>query len=259
MAVLPFPYSASPTSSLPLSQQKRHKTKPNSKRSAFSPIQCCHSQTEPFQLNGLARVSEKILLSNPPVAASGVAVPPRPRRIILVRHGESEGNVDESVYTRIPDPKISLTEKGRAQAEACGNRIKQMIEKEHGQHWQVYFYVSPYRRTLQTLQHLARPFDRSRIAGFREEPRIREQDFGSHRRSEFFFFFFFLHFSSLIVCVISKGNFQNRETMRLEKALRQLYGRFFYRFPNGESAADVYDRITGNIDTHVFFRNQSFE
>lgn len=35
--------------------------------------------------------------------------------------------------------------------------------------------------------------------------------------------------------------------MRVEKALRQLYGRFFYRFPDGESAADVYDRITGKI------------
>ena len=34
--------------------------------------------------------------------------------------------------------------------------------------------------------------------------------------------------------------------MRVEKALRQRYGRFFYRFPDGESAADVYDRITGN-------------
>lgn len=33
--------------------------------------------------------------------------------------------------------------------------------------------------------------------------------------------------------------------MRVEKAVRLLYGRFFYRFPNGESAADVYDRITG--------------
>lgn len=33
--------------------------------------------------------------------------------------------------------------------------------------------------------------------------------------------------------------------MRVEKAIRMLYGRFFYRFPNGESAADVYDRITG--------------
>ncbi|ESW30512.1 hypothetical protein PHAVU_002G158900 [Phaseolus vulgaris] len=219
MAVIPFPYSAS----LPLSQPKGLNTKPNSRKSTFSPIQCCHSQTEPFQLNGQGRVSEKLLpQSNPSVAASSVAVPPRPRRIILVRHGESEGNVDESVYTRIPDPKISLTRKGRDQAEACGNRIKQMIEKEQGQHWQVYFYVSPYQRTLQTLQHLARPFQRSRIAGFREEPRIREQDF---------------------------GNFQNREKMRVEKALRQLYGRFFYRFPDGESAADVYDRITGFRET----------
>ena len=35
--------------------------------------------------------------------------------------------------------------------------------------------------------------------------------------------------------------------MRIEKAMRILYGRFFYRFPDGESAADVYDRITGNV------------
>lgn len=37
--------------------------------------------------------------------------------------------------------------------------------------------------------------------------------------------------------------------MRVEKAIRMLYGRFFYRFPNGESAADVYDRITGIAST----------
>ncbi|KAG5061514.1 hypothetical protein AAZX31_01G206400 [Glycine max] len=217
MAVLPFSYSGFPTLSLPLSQQKRLKTKPNSNTNTCSLIQCCHNQTEPIELNGQARFPEKNPHINP-----AAAVPPRPRRIILVRHGESEGNVDESVYTRIPDPKISLTEKGKVQAEECGKRIKQMIENDHDQHWQVYFYVSPYRRTLQTLQHLARPFQRSRIAGFREEPRIREQDF---------------------------GNFQNREKMRVEKALRQRYGRFFYRFPDGESAADVYDRITGFRET----------
>lgn len=216
MAVLPFSYSGSPT--LPLSQQKRVKTKPNLNANTSSLIKCCHSQTEPTEqtTNGLARFPEKNAMIN------SSFVPPRPRRIILVRHGESEGNVDESVYTRIPDPKISLTEKGKAQAEECGNRIKRMIEKDCDQHWQVYFYVSPYRRTLETLQNLARPFERSRIAGFREEPRIREQDF---------------------------GNFQNRERMRVEKALRQLYGRFFYRFPDGESAADVYDRITGFRET----------
>ena len=47
--------------------------------------------------------------------------------------------------------------------------------------------------------------------------------------------------------------------MRVEKALRQLYGRFFYRFPDGESAADVYDRITGNINPYMFFGNQSYD
>lgn len=35
--------------------------------------------------------------------------------------------------------------------------------------------------------------------------------------------------------------------MKMQKAARKRYGRFFYRFPNGESAADVYDRITGNL------------
>lgn len=186
-------------------------------------FKCCDKTAETIHLhqsNGKAGFSEKghqqiQSLRDPP--------PPRPRRIILVRHGESVGNVDESAYTRVADPKIALTEKGKAQAEECGKRIRQMIDQnELDADWQVYFYVSPYTRTLQTLQFLGRAFDRSRIAGVTKEPRLREQDF---------------------------GNFQDREKMRVEKAVRLLYGRFFYRFPNGESAADVYDRITGFRET----------
>ncbi|CAM6085285.1 unnamed protein product [Calypogeia fissa] len=146
----------------------------------------------------------------------------RPKRIILVRHGQSEGNVDESAYTRIPDSKICLTEDGWKQAILCGKRIREIIEKDKVDDWKVYFYVSPYRRTLQTLRGIGLAFERERIAGVREEPRIREQDF---------------------------GNFQDREKMRVEKEVRLRYGRFFYRFPNGESAADVYDRITGFRET----------
>ena len=52
-----------------------------------------------------------------------------------------------------------------------------------------------------------------------EEPRLREQDF---------------------------GNFQpcsaEMERMWQERA---DYGHFFYRIPNGESAADAYDRVSG--------------
>jgi hypothetical protein len=50
----------------------------------------------------------------------------------------------------------------------------------------------------------------------REECRVREQDF---------------------------GNFQVEERMRAVKETRQRFGRFFFRFPEGESAADVFDRV----------------
>ena len=48
----------------------------------------------------------------------------------------------------------------------------------------VYFYVSPYLRTLQTLRGIGAAFERRRIAGVREEPRLREQDFGEGARVE---------------------------------------------------------------------------
>ena len=44
----------------------------------------------------------------------------RPQRIVLVRHGESEGNVDETIYERVPDHALELTWRGRKQAEATG-------------------------------------------------------------------------------------------------------------------------------------------
>lgn len=40
------------------------------------------------------------------------------------------------------------------------------------------------------------------------------------------------------------GNFQDAEGKKREKADRLRFGRFYYRFPDGESGADVYDRLT---------------
>ena len=39
----------------------------------------------------------------------------RAKRIILIRHGESEGNVDESAYVNTADWQIRLTQKGKDQ------------------------------------------------------------------------------------------------------------------------------------------------
>jgi broad specificity phosphatase PhoE len=36
-----------------------------------------------------------------------------------------------------------------------------------------------------------------------------------------------------------------KERMKVVKESRERFGRFFYRFPEGESAADVFDRVSG--------------
>ena len=144
-----------------------------------------------------------------------------PKRIILVRHGESEGNLDTAAYTTTPDPKIQLTESGLLQAQEAGARLHSLISSNPSSpEWRVYFYVSPYDRTRSTLREIGRSFSRRRVIGVREECRIREQDF---------------------------GNFQVEERMRETKVDRERFGRFFYRFPEGESAADVFDRVSSKF------------
>ncbi|XVF06160.1 hypothetical protein REPUB_Repub06bG0023600 [Reevesia pubescens] len=146
-----------------------------------------------------------------------------PKRIILVRHGESEGNLDTSAYSTTPDYKISLTQQGRAQARLAGSHLRDIISS-HGSclDWRVYFYVSPYERTRSTLREIGKSFSKKRVIGVREECRIREQDF---------------------------GNFQVEERMKATKETREKFGRFFYRFPEGESAADVFDRVSSFLES----------
>jgi broad specificity phosphatase PhoE len=55
-----------------------------------------------------------------------------------------------------------------------------------------------------------------------EDPRIREQDF---------------------------GNYQEPEKIKEAKRDRHNFGAFYYRFPYGESASDVYDRISTFLDS----------
>ncbi|CAI9102315.1 OLC1v1000561C1 [Oldenlandia corymbosa var. corymbosa] len=145
-----------------------------------------------------------------------------PRRIILVRHGESAANIDEQVYGNTPDHRISLSIDGIEQAREAGRKILDMVNSSGNNNWNAYFYVSPYQRTKSTLREIGRAFPRNRVAGVREECRIREQDF---------------------------GNFQDKAEMKKLKEDRDRYGRFFYRFPSGESGSDVYDRVSSFLES----------
>jgi len=156
--------------------------------------------------------------------------PRRPIRIVIVRHGQSMGNVDESTYTHTPDWKVELTQLGKDQARETGRKLKELRDQDE-EPGPVFIYSSPYRRCQQTAEGVLEGagISRSEVTGHIEEPRIREQDF---------------------------GNFQDVVSMKECKEMRNLFGRFFYRFPNGESGADVYDRVSTWLES--LFREMEY-
>jgi broad specificity phosphatase PhoE len=49
----------------------------------------------------------------------------QPRKIVLIRHGQSQGNVDKNRYMNTPDPEIALTDTGHKQASEAGEKRKE--------------------------------------------------------------------------------------------------------------------------------------
>ena len=141
----------------------------------------------------------------------------KPKRIILIRHGESAGNNDPRFYQESPDHKIALTPGGIEQAREAGKILKEKILCGET----VRIYSSPYKRARQTRDGLLDAIA-DNVEKKYEEPRLREQDWGNLRP--------FL------------------ETEKIKEE-RHNYSRFYYRFPDGESGADVYDRVSTFLET----------
>ncbi len=140
----------------------------------------------------------------------------KPNKIILVRHGESEGNADRNNYESIPDFALNLTDPGKSQAILAGEKLKNIIGTEA-----VYAYISPYIRARQTFDSIQSVISRN-IYKTIEDPRLRELDWGHLRHPD-----------------------DNEEIIRE----RNEFSTFYYRIKDGESGADVYDRISGFLET----------
>jgi len=134
-------------------------------------------------------------------------------QIILLRHAQSLGNVDELAYTRIPDHSLPLTELGTRQAQAAAPVVRAVLGNVP-----VAAYVSPYLRTMQTFRLLGLDDLVQRTV---PEPRLREQDW---------------------------GNLQDPVEQEVQKRKRHEFGHFFYRLSHGESGADVDDRVASFLN-----------
>lgn len=139
-----------------------------------------------------------------------------PNNIFLVRHGQSLGNVNKSVYYTTPDSKIVLTDKGKEQASDAGARTCDLSNLMDGQNKSFHVCYSPYERAKETkdiLVDVMRSCDKF-IDFQREDPRLREREWGKLRD----------------INDTHKGN-------------KDHFFDFFYRPEGGESFANCYDRV----------------
>ena len=66
--------------------------------------------------------------------------------LIFLRHGESEGNVDEHIYKNTPTSELKLTDTGKQQATSAGRSIVSRIVSGR-----VKIFCSSFDRALGTL------------------------------------------------------------------------------------------------------------
>lgn len=153
----------------------------------------------------------------------------KPDRIFLIRHGESVGNVNKEIYRTIPDYALDLTDKGISQAFNAGQELHKYITDVP-----VQYYVSPFWRTRRTFEYIRMAFKFHKTYDrVYEDPRIREQEWGHFRDDPAF--------------------------INQIQDYRDHYGHFYYRFNDGESCADVFDRVSDFMNTlHRDFEKRDY-
>lgn len=158
-------------------------------------------------------------------------------RILLVRHGESEANVDKKILRTRPDHDIGLSPLGIEQAKVCGTYLNLVIEglKDRAGHGEGYnndswrIWHSPYNRAVQTAEIIR---DRVKVRDMHSHFLLGEQQFGL--------------FDGMT-------NDERRETYPAEQSFyekhKEAEGIFWSRMPLGESCFDVAKRIHQSFET----------
>lgn len=71
--------------------------------------------------------------------------------LYLVRHGESEGNLDHSIYEKVPNEEVNLTKKGIREIKKTAKQIKKNLNRSS-----IYLITSPFRRTMNSSKIIAK-------------------------------------------------------------------------------------------------------
>lgn len=153
----------------------------------------------------------------------------------------STANLDREVYLRELDHRIPLADPhGRESCQHAGDILRSLSLDPKT----VCAWYSPYRRCLETQEHVLEcAFGDEAVNVFRRESfLLREQEFGDWDG-------------------LTEEEIVARDPVRAEqrRKLEEAHGAFYFRFPFGESRADVVQRTTmfvgklhrSSFETHV--------
>ena len=172
--------------------------------------------------------------------------------IFLIRHGESQSNTGEiKPCHKMPDHKIRLTFNGAEQSVALGKRLASLKETSD-QHYpclslsgnqklgvqisdimnsDLALYHSPFIRAKQTLAHLLHSAGNfTGLSRISDTSPVLDQDLG------------FIDQYSTEDARLREIDFGPQTSQMSLREIRE-YGQFYYAYPNGESQAQVYDRV----------------
>jgi len=133
----------------------------------------------------------------------------KPVKIYLIRHGQSEGNVDTQVYYDKNDCDIQLTPLGHTQSLAAGSQLANIIT-----HPNPHLICSPYVRAKQTASNIYSVLSQEMTPILTQDVLLREREWGSLRT------------------VVDNRHLK-----------REQHFNFYYRAECGESYADAYARV----------------
>ncbi|MEF0941048.1 histidine phosphatase family protein [Rhizobium sp. BR 362] len=148
--------------------------------------------------------------------------------IFLVRHGESLGNISEQAYRQFGDHNVPLTQWGYRQVLEASRVIASHFKgRSSAELPKLSIWYSPYLRTRQSKDALLEVLPGELIADVREDYLLREQDFG------------------LFTEIYDRAEQKRKFPEEFEKwaRLRNNNGKFYARPPDGESRADVAQRV----------------
>lgn len=97
--------------------------------------------------------------------------------IYLVRHAQSEANVDYSILHRITNMKVNLTQNGVRQAQETGHFFSKILQNMPA--YDLVIWHSPFNRTRQTAHHINEVLQANNFrARMFESPYLIERNFG---------------------------------------------------------------------------------